>query len=60
MIVRLRASMADRIDQPPNNRLKLTGLLLKESSGASPGGSQRGGPVPCARPHVARNLSAIR
>ena len=46
--------------QRPNKRLKLPGLLLKESAVASPGAPRRGGPVPCARQHVARSLSAIR
>jgi hypothetical protein len=46
--------------QLPNMRLKLSGLLLKESAVASPGAPPRGGPVPCARDHVARSLSAIR
>ncbi len=41
-------------------RLKLTGLLLKESAVALPGAPPRGGPVPCARAHAARSLSAIR
>jgi hypothetical protein len=45
---------------PPNMRLKLAGLLLKESAVALPDGPPRGGPVPCARGHVARSLSAIR
>jgi hypothetical protein len=44
----------------PNMRLKLTGLLLRESAVASPGRPLRDGPVPCARAHVARSLSAIR
>jgi len=41
-------------------RLKLSGLLLMESAIASRGAPSRGGPVPCARRHVARSLSAIR
>jgi len=45
---------------PPNMRLKLSGLLLKESVVASPGRSQWGRPVPCARLDAARSLSAIR
>ncbi len=44
----------------PNLRLKLSGLFLKESAVASPGALPRGGPVTCARGHVARSLSAIR
>jgi len=46
--------------QLPNMRLKLSGLLLKESAVPSPGAPPRGGPVPCARGHAARSLSAIR
>jgi hypothetical protein len=45
---------------PPNMRLKLSGLISKESAVASAGGLQRGGLVPCADAHVARSLSAIR
>jgi hypothetical protein len=45
---------------PPNMRLKLSGLFLKESVVASPGALPRGRPVPCARAHAARSLSAIR
>ncbi len=45
---------------PPNLRLKLSGLLLRESAVASLGASPRGGPVPCAGAHAARSLSAIR
>ena len=45
---------------PPNMRLKLSGLLLRESAVASPGAPLRGGPVRCARAHAARSLSAIR
>jgi len=41
-------------------RLKLSGLLLKESTVPSPGVPPRGGPVPCAGGHAARSLSAIR
>jgi len=41
-------------------RLKLSGLLLKESAVASPAAPLRGGPVPCAHEHAARSLSAIR
>jgi hypothetical protein len=41
-------------------RLKLSGLLLKVSAVASLGVPPRGGPVPCARAHAARSLSAIR
>jgi len=48
------------IKLPSNMRLKLAGLLLKESAVGLPGGPQRGGPVPCAGAHVARSLSAIR
>ena len=44
----------------PNMRLKLSGLLLRESAVASPGPDPRGGPVPCAGTHAARSLSAIR
>ncbi len=44
----------------PNLRLKLSGLLLKESAVALPGAPPGGGPVPCARGHAARRLSAIR
>jgi hypothetical protein len=44
----------------PNMRLKLSGLLLKESAVASPGAPPSGGPLPCAGAHVARSLSAIR
>jgi hypothetical protein len=44
----------------PNMRLKLSGLLLRESAVALPGGPPRGGQVPCARGHAARSLSAIR
>jgi len=40
--------------------LKLSGLLLKESAVALPGRPRLGGPVPCARAHAARSLSAIR
>jgi len=46
--------------EPPNMRLKLSGLFLRESAVASPGALPRGGPVPCARRHVARSLSAVR
>jgi hypothetical protein len=41
-------------------RLKLSGLLVRESAVDSPGTPARGRPVPCARQHVARSLSAIR
>jgi hypothetical protein len=41
-------------------RLKLSGLLLKESAVDSLGAPPWGGPVPCADAHVARSLSAIR
>jgi hypothetical protein len=44
----------------PNMRLKMAGLLSRESAVALPDATPRGGPVPCARPHVARSLSAIR
>ena len=44
----------------PNMRLKLAGLLSKESDVPSPGAPPRSGPVPCAGAHVARSLSAIR
>jgi hypothetical protein len=44
----------------PNMRLKLSGLLLRESAVASPGARQSRKPVPCARGHAARSLSAIR
>jgi len=44
----------------PNMRLKLAGLLLRETAVASLGAPPRGGPVPCAREHAARSLSAIR
>jgi len=44
----------------PNMRLKLSGLLLKESAVPSPGAPPRGGSVPCAGAHAARSLSAIR
>ncbi len=44
----------------PNMRLKLSGLLLRESAVGSPGARPRGGPVPCAGAHAARSLSAIR
>ncbi len=46
--------------QPPNLRLKLSGLFVKESAVALPDGPRWGGPVPCARGHAARSLSAIR
>ena len=46
--------------QPPNMRLKLSGLFLEESAVASPGAPPRSGPVRCAAAHVARSLSAIR
>jgi hypothetical protein len=46
--------------QRPNMRLKLAGLLLKESAVALPGAPPRGGPFPCTRAHAARSLSAIR
>jgi len=49
-----------KLRAPPNMRLKLSGLLLKESAVASPGGFPGGGPVPCAGAHAARSLSAIR
>jgi len=45
---------------PPNMRLKLSGLLSRESVVASLGAPPGGGPVPCARGHAARSLSAIR
>ena len=45
---------------PPNMRLKLTGLLLKESAVPLPGAPPAQGGVPCARGHVARSLSAVR
>ncbi len=48
------------VQQLPNMRLKLAGLFLTESSVASPGALPWGGPVPCARQHAARSLSAIR
>jgi hypothetical protein len=41
-------------------RLKLPGLLLRESAVPSPDGPPRGGPVTCAGKHAARSLSAIR
>jgi hypothetical protein len=41
-------------------RLKLSGLLGRESAVASPGTPPRGGLVPCARADAARSLSAIR
>ena len=41
-------------------RLKLPGLLLKESAVSSPGAVPLQSRVPCARGHVARSLSAIR
>jgi len=41
-------------------RLKLSGLLLKESAVASPRAPPGRGPIPCAHTHVARSLSAIR
>ena len=41
-------------------RLKLSGLLLKESAVASPGAFPGGRPVLCAGGHAARSLSAIR
>jgi len=44
----------------PNMRLKLSGLLLRESAVASPGVPRLGGPVPCAGAHAARSLSAVR
>ena len=44
----------------PNMRLKLSGLLLRESAVGSPGAPPRGRLGPCARPHAARSLSAIR
>ncbi len=44
----------------PNLRLKLSGLLLKESAVASPGVLPMQGRAPCASGHVARSLSAIR
>jgi len=44
----------------PNLRLKLTGLLLKESAVASPGAPRWGTALPCAGAHAARSLSAIR
>jgi hypothetical protein len=44
----------------PNKRFKLSGLPLRESAVASLGVPPYGGPVPCARVHVARSLSAIR
>ncbi len=44
----------------PNMRLKLSGLLLRESAVASPGALTLDGPVPCAHQHAARSLSAIR
>jgi hypothetical protein len=45
---------------PPNKRLKLSGLLSRESAVASLGVPPYGGPVPCAGGHAARSLSAIR
>ena len=45
---------------PPNMRLELSGLLLKESAVASPGRPPLGQPVPCASAHAARSLSASR
>ncbi len=45
---------------PPNMRLKLSRLLLKESTVASPGRPPLGRPVPRASAHAARSLSAIR
>ena len=44
----------------PNLRLKLSGLLLRESAVASPGALLRAGPVRCASGHIARSLSTIR
>jgi len=48
------------VRQPPNMRLKLSGLLLRESAVGSPGAAPPGRPVPCACRHAARSLSAIR
>ena len=48
------------MSRQPNKRLKLAGLLLRESAVASPPGPPQGGPVPCAGMHGARSLSAIR
>ncbi len=44
----------------PNMRLKLSGLLLRESAVASLAGFHSAGRFPCASGHVARSLSAIR
>jgi len=41
-------------------RLKLSGLFLKESAVASPRAFPWSWPVPFARQHVARSLSAVR
>ena len=45
---------------PPNMRLKLTGLPLRESAVPSPAVRPPQGRAPCAGGHVARSLSAIR
>jgi hypothetical protein len=47
-------------EEPPNLRLKLSGLFLMESAVGSPGGPPGVWPVPCANGHAARSLSAIR
>ena len=44
----------------PNMRLKLSGLLSKESAVPSPAFTGCGDRPPCARGHAARSLSAIR
>jgi hypothetical protein len=44
----------------PNMRLKLSGLLLRESVVALLGARPPSGPFPCAGSHAARSLSAIR
>ena len=55
-----RAGTRRGIQSAPNMRLKLTGLLLKESAVPSPDRLQLQRRVPCIRGSCARSLSAIR
>ena len=58
MTARSEVLASDRA--PPNKRLKLSGLPLKESAVPSPDVRRLRARPPCAGGHVARSLSAIR
>jgi len=52
--------LEDPVRTRANVRLKLSGLLLRDSGVASPCMPPQGGRLPCAREHVARSRSAVR